>query len=64
MVSHSYAEGSEDVNDSNPEDGHSYIAFLKDSSYRRRPNLHCISYRWSSRRRGDGGWQPLSRPYK
>ena len=45
MVSHSYAEGSEDVNDSNPEDGHSYIAFLKDSSYRRRPNLHCISYR-------------------
>ena len=30
MVSHSYSEGEEDINDSNAEDGHSYIASLKD----------------------------------
>ena len=66
MVSHSYGEGEEDINlyDSNAEDGHSYLAFLKDSSYRRRPNGHCICYRRSSRRRGDRGWRPLPRPYK
>ena len=64
MVSHRYAEGEKDIKDSNAEDGHSYIAFRKDSSYRRRPNRDCICYRRSSRRRGNGGWRPLPRPYK
>ena len=62
MISHSYAEGDEDINDNNAEDGHS--AFLKDSSSRRRPYRHCICYRQSSRRRSDGGWRPLPHPYK
>lgn len=60
---HGYAEGEKDIKDSNAEDSHSYKAFLKDSSYRRRPNRHCICYRRSSRRRGNGGWRPLPRPY-
>lgn len=68
MVSHSYDENKEDINESNAEDGHSDIAFLKDSSYRRKRNRHCICYRRSSRRRGGGGggggWRPLPRPYK
>ena len=59
MVSHSYSEGEEDINDSNAEDGHSYITFHKDSSYRRRPNRGCICYRRSSLRRGNGGWRLL-----
>jgi len=63
---HGYDENKEDVNESNAEDGHSDIAFLKDSSYRRKRNRHCICYRRSSRRRGGGGggWRPLPRPYK
>ena len=63
MVFHRYVEGEKDIKDSNAEDGHSYIAFRKDSSYRRRPNRRCTCYRRSSRRRGDGGhWQPLPAP--
>ena len=66
MVSHSYTEDEEDIKESYDEDGHSDIAFLKDSSYRRRPNRRCICYRRSSRRRGGGGggWRPLPRPYR
>ena len=60
MVPHSYAEGDEDINDSNIKDGHSFIPSPRDSSYRRRPNRHCICYRY--RGSGDGGWRPLPVP--
>ena len=62
MVSHSYAEGDENINDSNDKNGHFYIPSLKDSSYRRRPKRHCIWYRRSSRGRGEGGWGLLPAP--
>jgi len=62
---HGYAGSEADINHSNAEDGHFDIALVEDSSYRRRPNRHCICYRRSSRRRsGGGGWRPLPRPYK
>ena len=62
MVSHSYAEGDKDINDSEAIDGHFYIPSLRDSIYRRRPNRRCICYRRSPGGRVDGGWRPLPAP--